>query len=153
MPAAERAAEAWQRFDIRRIEDLENAVLGAELEAIQMAGPPLRGSLAFAAEGGIVWSSGRLEGNVLLRRTRPDNTVTLGILLRARGAARDAAGARRHGLDVLPGRRTAGLSHRRNALSRSHDDAGTSATDGGGCGRFCGRHGCQATRQTGPLAT
>ena len=88
MPAAERAAEAWQRFDIRRIEDLKNAVLGAELEAIQMAGPPLRGSLAFAAEGGIVWSSGRLEGNVLLRRTRPDNTVTLGILLLAGRGAR-----------------------------------------------------------------
>jgi AraC-like DNA-binding protein len=88
MPAAERAREAWQRFDLRRIEDLENAVLGAEFEAIQMAGPLVRGSLAFATEGGIVWSSGRIEGNVLLRRTRPDDTVTLGILLVAGRGAR-----------------------------------------------------------------
>ena len=87
-PATDTAEEAWQRFDIRRIEDLGNAILGAELEAIQMAGPPVGGSLAFAARGGIVWSSGRITGNVLLRRARADDTVTLGVLLVAGRGAR-----------------------------------------------------------------
>jgi hypothetical protein len=53
-----RAARLWHRFDIRPIEDQGNAVLGAELEAVQMAGPRIGGSLAFAARDGIVFGSG-----------------------------------------------------------------------------------------------
>lgn len=74
--------ETWQRFDIRRIEDLKNAVLGAELEAIQMAGPPVRGSLAFAAAGGIVYGSGLIDGNVALCGSLSE-VVTFAVLLAA----------------------------------------------------------------------
>ena len=38
--------ECWHRFDIRRIDDLGNAVLAADLEAIQMAGGPVGGVFA-----------------------------------------------------------------------------------------------------------
>lgn len=75
--------ETWQRFDIERIEDLGNAVLGAGLEAVQMTGPPVRGSLAFAARDGIVFSSGLLVGNVLLRGVPAADAVTLLLVLTA----------------------------------------------------------------------
>lgn len=75
--------ETWQRFGIRRIEDLGNAVLGAELEAVQMTGPPIRGSLAFTAHDGIVFSSGLLTGNVLLRGVPAADAATLLFVLTA----------------------------------------------------------------------
>jgi hypothetical protein len=63
-PAASSSCEAWRRFPVRRIEDLRNAVLGADLEAMQMAGPPPSGSLAFRASRGIVFSTGLIDGKV-----------------------------------------------------------------------------------------
>lgn len=83
MPEAGFAGEIWQRFEIRRIEDLRNAVLGAELEAIQMAGPSVCGSLAFAATDGLVCSSGRIDGNVALRGVLSADAVTFAVLLKA----------------------------------------------------------------------
>lgn len=78
MTGTEEDCEAWQRFEIRRIEDLGNAILGAGLTAVQMTGPPVRGSLAFAARDGVIFSSGRVEGNVLLAgRMAPDTTTVL----------------------------------------------------------------------------
>ncbi|MFK0273273.1 helix-turn-helix domain-containing protein [Ensifer sp. NPDC090286] len=68
----------WQRFDIRRIEDLSNAVFGARLEATQMAGPP-QGSLAFAAGNGIIFSSGRIASKIALTGTLSDDAVTLAV--------------------------------------------------------------------------
>ncbi|MEI2296705.1 helix-turn-helix domain-containing protein [Ensifer sp. MJa1] len=71
----------WQRFEIRRIEDLGNAIFGARLDVLQMTGPPIRGSLAFAAGNGIVLSSGLIEGRVALSGFLPSDAVTLGIAL------------------------------------------------------------------------
>jgi AraC-like DNA-binding protein len=76
------SALVWQRFDIRRIEDLCNAVLGAELEAVQMAGPPARGSLAFAAREGVIFSTGLIKGRVSVRGPLCREAVTFGIGLR-----------------------------------------------------------------------
>jgi AraC-like DNA-binding protein len=56
--------------------------LAADLEAIQMAGPRVRGSLAFAARDGIVFSSGLIGGNVMIRGTLAKYEITLGVLLR-----------------------------------------------------------------------
>jgi AraC-like DNA-binding protein len=69
----------WHRFDIRRIEDLANAVLGAELEASQMAGPPAAGSLAFAAHDGIIFSSGLIRAKVAVRGALSADSITLGL--------------------------------------------------------------------------
>lgn len=74
--------ETWRRFDIRGIDDLSNAVLGADLEATQMAGARVRGSLAFAARDGIVFSSGLINGNVAISGPLSRNAVTLSMFLR-----------------------------------------------------------------------
>jgi AraC-like DNA-binding protein len=76
------AGRFWHRFDIRSIEDLSNAVLGAELEAIQMAGPRVGGSLAFAAQDGIIFSSGLINGSVAIRGPLSRDAVTVGLGLR-----------------------------------------------------------------------
>lgn len=73
---------SWQRFDIRRIEDLSNAVLGAELQAVQMTGPPVRGSLAFAARRGVIFSSGLIESAVTVAGQLSREAITLAIGLR-----------------------------------------------------------------------
>jgi len=67
----------WQRFPVRRIEDLRNAVLGGRLETMQLSGPPLRGSLAFSARSGIVISTGIIGGMVGLRGVLARDAVTL----------------------------------------------------------------------------
>ena len=72
----------WQRFDVRRIEDLANAVLGADLDVVQMPGPRVRGSLAFAACRGVLFSSGLIEGHVSLSGPLCQDAITLGIGLR-----------------------------------------------------------------------
>jgi AraC-like DNA-binding protein len=73
---------AWQRFEIRRLEDLGNAVLGAALDVVQMPGPPVRGSLAFAACRGVLFSSGLLEGNTAIYGPLSPDAITIGIGLR-----------------------------------------------------------------------
>ncbi|MBR1162643.1 helix-turn-helix domain-containing protein [Bradyrhizobium elkanii] len=80
--------ETWHRFDICRIDDLGNAIFGAELEAIQMPGRRVRGSLAFAARDGIAFSSGLIAGNVLVRGSFSDNAITLGLILRIGSGSR-----------------------------------------------------------------
>lgn len=72
----------WQRYDIRQIEDLGNAVLGARLNVVQMASAPIRGSLVFAADQGIIFSSGLIEGQVTLCGPLSDDAITLGVGLR-----------------------------------------------------------------------
>lgn len=69
----------WQRFEIGQLEDLGNAVLGAELEIVQMAGPPARGSLAFAAQGGVIFSTGSIRGRVSVRGLLSREAMTLGV--------------------------------------------------------------------------
>ncbi|MET4385250.1 AraC-like DNA-binding protein [Bradyrhizobium sp. F1.4.3] len=73
--------ESWHRFDIRRIDDLSNAVLGADLEAIQLAGARVHGSLAFAAHDGIIFSSGLIGGSVSIRGPLSANGITLGAIV------------------------------------------------------------------------
>ena len=72
----------WQRFEIRRIEDLQNAFLGASLDVVQMAGSPVRGSLAFAARHGVVLSTGLIHGRISVRGVSSREGLTLGLGLR-----------------------------------------------------------------------
>jgi len=82
LPQRKRAPPFWQRFNIDRLEALGNAVLGAELEVVQMVGPPAHGSLAFAARDGMIFSSGLIEGRVSVRGLLPRDALTLGVGLR-----------------------------------------------------------------------
>lgn len=88
MSIAACAAGFWQRYDIRQIEDLENAVLGAEFEVTQLAGPWVGGSLAFAARDGVIYSSGLIEGRVALRGPVSRDALTIGIGLRLGAGSR-----------------------------------------------------------------
>jgi AraC-like DNA-binding protein len=72
----------WQRYDIHRIEDLGNAVLGAELEAVQMAGPRAGGSLAFAAGDGVIFSTGLIRGRISVRGVLSRDAITLAVGLK-----------------------------------------------------------------------
>lgn len=72
----------WRRFDIRRIDDLRNAVLGAEIEPIQMAGPIVTGSLTFSTNDGIIFSSGLINGKVMITGTLSADAITLLVGLR-----------------------------------------------------------------------
>jgi AraC-like DNA-binding protein len=69
----------WQRYDVRRIEDLRNVVLGAELQTMQMAGKKIAGSLAFSASDGIIFSSGLLDGNASAKGILSKDSITFGI--------------------------------------------------------------------------
>ncbi|MGE3875736.1 MAG: helix-turn-helix domain-containing protein [Parvibaculaceae bacterium] len=81
-------SETWSSLPILRIEDLQNAVLGAGLEATQMSTGALSGSLAFAQADDIVYSSGFLHGHVGLRGPLSQDLLTVGL-----------------GLDLRPGTR------------------------------------------------
>ena len=76
------ALETWHRFDIRRVDDLRNAVFDAGLEAIQMPGAHVRGSLAFAARDGIVFSSGLIHGNAAICGPFSKDAITVGVGLK-----------------------------------------------------------------------
>lgn len=76
------ALETWHRFDIGRVDDLRNAVFDAGLEAIQMPGAHVRGSLAFAARDGIVFSSGLIHGNAAICGPLSKDAITIGVGLK-----------------------------------------------------------------------
>jgi AraC-like DNA-binding protein len=76
------ALETWHRFDIARVDDLGNAVFDAGLEAIQMPGAGVRGSLAFAARDGIVFSSGLIHGNAAIFGPLSKDAITVGVGLK-----------------------------------------------------------------------
>jgi AraC-like DNA-binding protein len=69
----------WSNLPISHIEDLRDAVYGAGLEATQMASGALRGSLVFSDWGGVVVSSGLINGHVALRGPLSQDKITLGI--------------------------------------------------------------------------
>ena len=69
----------WNRLPIGRIEDLSDAVHGAGLEATQMARGEVSGGLAFAEAGGMVFTSGLIDGRVALAGPLSQTGVTLGI--------------------------------------------------------------------------
>lgn len=77
-----RALETWHRFDIGCVDDLRNAVFDAGLDAIQMPGAPIRGSLAFAARDGIVFSSGLIHGNAAISGPLSKDAITIGVGLK-----------------------------------------------------------------------
>ena len=73
----------WQRLAIERIDQLSDAVKGAGLDALQMNNGPFKGSLVFHEGGGIVLSSGKVEGTVSLRGALSENKITVGVVLNA----------------------------------------------------------------------
>lgn len=76
------ALETWHRFDIGCVDDLRNAVFDAGLEAVQMPGAQVRGSLAFAARDGIVFSSGQILGNAAIGGPLSKDAITVGVSLK-----------------------------------------------------------------------
>lgn len=69
----------WTRIPISCIEDLRDAVLGANLDAVQLSKGQIDGSLVFAENGGITFGSGRIDGRVGLKGPLSANDVTLGL--------------------------------------------------------------------------
>jgi len=72
-------SQVWSRIPIASVEDLSDAVLGAGLEATQMARAPVTGSLAFATHDGITFTTGAIGGRVSLVGPLSGNMVTLGV--------------------------------------------------------------------------
>jgi AraC-like DNA-binding protein len=78
----------WNRLGISRVDDLMDAVHGAGMDAIQMSTNKLSGSLIFAEQNGVVYSSGVINGHVALRGPLSSNTLTVGVVLRLEGVCR-----------------------------------------------------------------
>ena len=99
------ALETWHRFDIGRVDDLRNAVFDAGLEAIQMPGAQVRGSLAFAARDGIVFSSGLIHGYAAICGPLSKDEITVGLGLNVGAGSRLWLGPVNAGdvMVVLPG--------------------------------------------------
>jgi AraC-like DNA-binding protein len=76
------ARETWHRFDVGHVDDLRNAVFDAGLEAIQMPGAHVRGSLSFAARDGIMFSSGLIHGNAAIGGRLSRDAITVGVGLK-----------------------------------------------------------------------
>ncbi len=74
-------ADHWQHFPVRALEDCRNLVLGADIEAVQMAGGKIGGSLVFTAHDGVVFSSGQIDGSIAARGVISHDAVTLWIVL------------------------------------------------------------------------
>lgn len=75
-------ANGWSRVPITRVEDLQQAVLGAGLDATQLSRGPMRGSLAFATTDDIVFSTGCVSGRVSLVGSLSETMTTLGVGVR-----------------------------------------------------------------------
>jgi AraC-like DNA-binding protein len=73
---------SWGVVPIARIEDLHDGVYGAGLEVLQMSRAPIAGSLAFAFDDDVVYSSGYIDGHVGLTGPLSETMVTLGLGLR-----------------------------------------------------------------------
>lgn len=70
---------SWNRVPVGRIEDLSDAVHGAGLRATQMTRGEVSGGIAFADLGGMVFTSGLIEGRVALAGPLSQSGVTIGI--------------------------------------------------------------------------
>jgi AraC-like DNA-binding protein len=77
-----RPGDSWRLLPINRIEDLQDAVYGAGLEAVQMSRGRLGGSLAFVERDGILYGSGLIGGRVALSGPLSQDMVTFGLGLR-----------------------------------------------------------------------
>jgi AraC-like DNA-binding protein len=78
----------WTNIPVARIEDLRDAVYGAGLEATQMSTAALSGNLSFARGGGILYSSGLINGHVALQGPLSSNRITIGVVLNAGSGSR-----------------------------------------------------------------
>ena len=85
---ASRLEPGWRRVPIRRIEDLDRAVPGARLRAVQLSRQPVAGSLVFAVSDDVVLSSGYLRGRAALAGPLPQRHVTIGLGLDFDGGVR-----------------------------------------------------------------
>jgi len=81
-------APAFARIRISSLEDLGNAVYGAGLEVTQLSRQPVTGSLTVAADDGLLFSSGLIDGRVALRGPLSQSMITLGIGLRIGAGSR-----------------------------------------------------------------
>lgn len=73
------APPSWKAIPITGIEDLRDAVLGADLEATQLSAGELSGGIAFAERAGVVFSSGVINGRVSLAGSLSDEMIALGL--------------------------------------------------------------------------
>ncbi|MXO58581.1 helix-turn-helix domain-containing protein [Altererythrobacter salegens] len=71
--------EEWIRLPIMAIEDLQHAVLGAQLDVAQLSGDEIGGSLMFSHGVDKTFSTARIDGNVSLLGSLPETRITLGI--------------------------------------------------------------------------
>jgi AraC-like DNA-binding protein len=69
----------WSRLPIACVEDVQDAVLGAGLDTVQLSRGPMQGSLAFATSGLMTFSSGHLTGRVSLKGPLSETMTTLGV--------------------------------------------------------------------------
>jgi AraC-like DNA-binding protein len=72
----------WSRLPITSVEDVQEAVLGAGLDAVQLSRGPMHGSLAFATSGRMAFSTGHLTGRVSLTGALSETMTTLGVGIR-----------------------------------------------------------------------
>ncbi|WHO37965.1 AraC family transcriptional regulator [Sphingobium sp. AP49] len=73
------AGEHWDRVAVNRVEALQQAVMGAGLDAVQLSCGAMGGSLAFSTHDDIVYSSGYVEGCVALTGALSDSMISLGV--------------------------------------------------------------------------
>jgi AraC-like DNA-binding protein len=73
------SASSWSRLPITCVEDVQEAVLGAGLDAVQLSRGPMQGSLAFATSGLMAFSTGHLTGRVSLTGPLSETMTTLGV--------------------------------------------------------------------------
>ena len=85
---ASRPEPGWRRVPIRQIEDLDGAVPGAGLRALQLSRQPVTGSLVFVGGDDVVLSSGYIRGKVSLAGPLPQRHITIGLGLDFAAGAR-----------------------------------------------------------------
>lgn len=69
----------WSRVPITCVEDVQQAVLGAGFDALQLSRGPMRGSLAFTTHDQMTFSSGHLDGRVCLAGPMSTTMTALGL--------------------------------------------------------------------------
>lgn len=74
--------QSWNLHPIACVEDVQQAVLGAGLDAMQLSQGRMAGSLTFANDGPIAVSSGYLMGRVCLTGSLSETMTTLGLGIR-----------------------------------------------------------------------
>jgi AraC-like DNA-binding protein len=79
----------WQRVQFGQIDALQDVVIGAGLNAVQMSVAPLSGTMAFAECDGISYSSAHIDGQVRLTGSLSQTDVTVGVGIRMPPGSRE----------------------------------------------------------------